>query len=71
MTVNQAASVHQRLLNIARAEHKRFIDVLQHYGLERWLYRLSISQHSDRFVLKGGTDAFGMESAYFQTNARH
>lgn len=53
MTKNVAASVHQRLLNLARAEGRRFNDVLQHYALERWLYRLSQSPHGERFILKG------------------
>ena len=48
-----AASVHQRLLNHARKEGVRFNDVLQRYALERWLYRLSKSEHSERFILKG------------------
>jgi predicted nucleotidyltransferase component of viral defense system len=51
---NSAASVHQRLLNLARNEDRRFNEVLQRYALERWLYRLSVSGHADRFVLKGG-----------------
>ena len=53
MTKNMAASVHQRLLNIAKVERRRFNDMLQHYTLERWLYRLSVSAHADRFILKG------------------
>ena len=50
---NTAASVRQRLLNVAHSTHRRFSDVLQHYALERWLFRLSRSKHRDRFVLKG------------------
>lgn len=48
-----AASVRARLLNHARAEHLEFQSVLVRYGVERLLYRLSISQHADGFVLKG------------------
>jgi predicted nucleotidyltransferase component of viral defense system len=48
-----AASVHQRLLNIAQREDRRFNDLLQHYALERWLFRLSRSSYSERFILKG------------------
>jgi len=51
---NSAASVHQRLLNLARNEDRRFNEILQRYALERWLYRLSVSGHADRLVLKGG-----------------
>ena len=54
MKKNVPASIHQRLLNISRAEKRRFNDLLQHYALERWLYRLSLSNYADRFILKGG-----------------
>lgn len=54
MSSNLAASVHQRLLNHAESEGRRFTEVLQRYALERWLYRLSVSSHADRFILKGG-----------------
>ncbi len=50
---NLAASVRQRLTNSAKAESRRFSDVLQYYALERWLFRLSQSQYRDRFILKG------------------
>lgn len=53
MSKNTAASVHQRLLNHARNNNLLFNDVLQHYALERWLFRLSVSPHVDRFILKG------------------
>lgn len=53
MSKDDAASIHQRLLNHAKKEGVRFNDVLQRYALERWLYRLSISAHGDQFVLKG------------------
>lgn len=51
---NAAASVRQRLLNLARAQGQLFDVVLVAFGLERLLYRLSQSSYSDRFVLKGG-----------------
>jgi predicted nucleotidyltransferase component of viral defense system len=50
---NVPASIRQRLTNIAKARNRRFADVLQHYALERWLFRLSQSKYRDRFVLKG------------------
>ena len=49
-----AASIRQRLLDIARAEGRVHEVVLVRYALERLLYRLSISPHRDRFALKGG-----------------
>ena len=53
IVTNKAASVRQRLLNLAKASGRSFSEVVQHYALERWLYRLSRSEHADRFVLKG------------------
>ncbi len=53
MTRNVAASVHQRLLNRARAEGRPFNEVLQHFVMERFLYRLGRSAYRRRFVLKG------------------
>lgn len=50
---NVAASVRARLTNHARATQRPFQEVLQYYGLERFLYRLAQSEHRDRFVLKG------------------
>ena len=50
---NVAASVHQRLLNIARETGRPFNEVLQYFAMERLLYRLSRSAHKDSFVLKG------------------
>ena len=52
--VNIAASVRARLRNLARAENKVFQTLLVAFGLERLIYRLSISDHRDQFVLKGG-----------------
>lgn len=49
-----AASVRQRLLNLARAEGQLFDVVLVAFGLERLVYRLSVSEYRNRFVLKGG-----------------
>ena len=50
---NLAASVRQRLLNLARERRDEFQLVLMRYGIERLLYRLSQSPHADAFVLKG------------------
>ncbi len=48
-----AASIRQRLLNISRESGDPFDLVLTRFALERFLYRLGISEHADRFVLKG------------------
>ena len=50
---NIAASIHQRLLNVARETGRPFNEVLQYFAMERLLYRLSRSDHKDSFVLKG------------------
>jgi len=50
---NVAASVHARLLNRAKAESRPFNELLQYYAMERFLYRLSRSEHAEGFVLKG------------------
>ncbi|MBZ5631451.1 MAG: nucleotidyl transferase AbiEii/AbiGii toxin family protein [Acidobacteriia bacterium] len=51
--VNMAASVRERLLNLARERKEDFGLVLTKYGLERVLYRISRSKHREEFVLKG------------------
>ena len=50
---NVAASVHQRLLNLARDQRVEFNLILQRYAVERFLYRLALSSEVDRFTLKG------------------
>jgi len=50
---NVAASVRARLLNRARETQQDFSLVLTRYAIERLLYRISISNHADQFLLKG------------------
>jgi predicted nucleotidyltransferase component of viral defense system len=50
---NLAASVRQRLLNLARDRGEDFNFLLTAYGLERLMYRLGQSSHRRDFVLKG------------------
>ena len=50
---NVGASVRQRLLNLAHARGQPMELLLTRYALERLLHRLSLSQHRERFVLKG------------------
>lgn len=52
-TKNIAVSVHQRLLNKARESSRPFNELLQHFAIERFIYRLSKSPYADRFILKG------------------
>lgn len=48
-----AASVRQRLLNMAKEQGEDFQLVLTRFVLERLLYRLGRSEFRDQFVLKG------------------
>lgn len=50
---NVAASVRQRLLNLAHESGRPFNEVLQFYAMERFLYRLSVSEHKKKLILKG------------------
>jgi predicted nucleotidyltransferase component of viral defense system len=52
-TRNIGASVRARLLTRSRAENADYQILLTRYALERLLYRLSISEHRERFILKG------------------
>lgn len=49
-----SASVKDRLKKQAIEEKKTMQDKLVTYGLERTIYRLSISKYAERFTLKGG-----------------
>lgn len=54
MTIrNIGASIRDQLLNKARAEKLDYNLLLTRYALERMLYRLSISDQRDQFLLKG------------------
>jgi predicted nucleotidyltransferase component of viral defense system len=50
---NLAASVRQRLVNLSQQRGEEFQFILSEYAIERLLYRISRSKHSERFVLKG------------------
>lgn len=52
---NIAASVHQRLKNVADKSGEEFNLLLRRFANERWLYRLSISEYRERFLLKGAS----------------
>lgn len=52
---NLAHSIFQRLLNRAKNNKEDFNLLLSRYGMERFLYRLSVSPHNDRFILKGAS----------------
>ncbi len=48
-----AASVRQRLLNKAHESERPFNELLQYYAMERFLFRLGVSEYARKFVLKG------------------
>jgi putative transposase len=50
---NRAASIRQRILNLALERKEDFGLLLTQYGLERVLYRIAVSNYRDLFVLKG------------------
>lgn len=50
---NLPASVHARLLNLARAENRPLNELLQYYAIERFLFRLGELPLRNQFVLKG------------------
>ncbi len=51
---NTAVDVRKQLLKVARDMKRPSQEVLQYYAMERFLYRLSDSRYSDKFILKGG-----------------
>ena len=53
MSANRAASIRARLKQHTDTSKQDFNLTLTRYGLERLLYRLSISEHAPNFLLKG------------------
>ncbi|MEW6669317.1 MAG: nucleotidyl transferase AbiEii/AbiGii toxin family protein [Thermodesulfobacteriota bacterium] len=51
----RSESIRHRLRNIVRERGEDVQFALQRYAIERFLYRLGISGHRNRFVLKGAT----------------
>lgn len=62
-STNLAASVRQRLYNLARAGGEELQLVFTRYGVERLLYRLSHTPGGERFVLKGAVLFYAWEGA--------
>lgn len=50
-----AASIRQRLYNHARQHGEDFTWVLNRYAIERFLFRLSLTEAGEHYVLKGAT----------------
>ncbi len=53
MATDKAASIRQKLRNLARECEQDFDYVLRQYVMQRLLYRLSCSEYADQFLLKG------------------
>ncbi|MEI7947586.1 MAG: nucleotidyl transferase AbiEii/AbiGii toxin family protein [bacterium] len=51
---NAAASAYAKLKNIATVKKCNLMHLLIRYAMERFLYRLSVSEYAKQFVLKGG-----------------
>ena len=52
-TKNITASIRALLQHKARETNRPFSEILQFYGIERFLYRLCESKYANRFILKG------------------
>ena len=63
--MTSAASVKERLKNKAVATGKTVQELLTVYGLERTVYRLSISDYAERFTLKGGIFLYALFEGEF------
>ena len=50
---NLSHSIRDRLLHLAQQQNEEFQNYLMRFALERWMYRLSQSEHQARFILKG------------------
>lgn len=51
---NLGETIRQQLKNLSKERNRPFDEILRYYAMERFLYRLSISQYAERFFLKGG-----------------
>lgn len=60
-----AISVKDRLKNQAKEDGRTMQDELVTYGLERTIYRLSISEYAERFILKGGIFLYALFDGNF------
>ncbi len=51
---NLQESIRQRLRNLAVQRNRPVDEILRYYAIERFLYRLGVSSHVNKFFLKGG-----------------
>ncbi len=65
-TRNIATSIRQKLKNQSIHDKRPFAELLQYYAMERFLYRLTQSEHADQFILKGALMLRVWESPQFR-----
>ncbi len=58
---NRAASLKARLLNLSKKENIEFQVLISRFLHERLLYRISVSDFSNHFVLKGGAFMYAIQ----------
>lgn len=63
--MKSATSVKDRLKKQAASSGKTFQETLTAYGLERTVYRLSVSEFTERFTLKGGIFLYALFEGRF------
>ena len=68
--MTSAISVKDRLKIQAVASGKTFQEALTAYGLERTVYRLSVSEYVERFTLKGGIFLYALFEGEFARATR-
>lgn len=59
---NYGKSVRTKLLNLMNQSGYQYMYLLARYFNERLLYRVSVSQYKDNFLLKGGSLLYVMDA---------
>ena len=68
--MTSAVSVKARLKNQAAASRKTMQEALTVYGMERTMYRLSVSEYAEEFTLKGGIFLYALFEGEFTRATR-
>lgn len=66
----KAISIKDKLKNQAILSGKTMQEMLTLYGLERSVYRISVSEYADRFTLKGGIFLYALFNGDFTRTTR-
>ncbi len=61
--INNSASIRAKLYNISKKENISFQLIILRFLHERFLYRLSVSEFADKFLLKGGVLLYALEGS--------